>query len=142
MVSTTAIHQHLLPDVQQLADKSAAERIASLTTQHWIGYPRAHAAIARLESLLAQPPVLRPTNILIVGPTNNGKSMIAERFRRMHLPRTSSDGSHQDIPVVVMQMPATPSIRHFYAAILTALGSPLITHGTTDIREQLALRLP
>ena len=60
--------------------------------------------------------------MLIVGPSNNGKSMIAERFRRMHPPLESSDGSRQCIPVLVMQMPAAPSIRRFYAASLPPWG--------------------
>jgi hypothetical protein len=141
MVSEATMYPHLQPSEQELAGLSAAERIASLAIQHWIGYPRAQTAIARLESLLSQPMVLRPSNMLIVGPSNNGKSMIAERFRRMHPPKDSDNGSHQHIPVVVMQMPATPSIRQFYASLLSALGSPLISYGTTDIREQLALRI-
>lgn len=141
MVSGPADYPHLLPHVRELAARTAGERIAALATQRWIGYPQAQAAVARLESLLAQPTILRPPNMLIVGPSNNGKSMIAERFRRMHPPKESGDGSHQHIPVVVMQMPATPSIRRFYSALLSALGSPLTSYGTTDIREQLALRI-
>jgi hypothetical protein len=141
LVSGAADYPHLLPQAQELALRTAGERIAALTVQHWIGYPRAQAAVARLESLLAQPAVLRPSNMLIVGPSNNGKSTIAERFRRMHPPTESSDCSHQSIPALVMQMPSAPSIRRFYAAILAALGSPVTPHGTTDIREQLALRI-
>jgi hypothetical protein len=141
MVSGATDYPHLRPPIQELAGHSAGERIAVLTVQNWIGYPRAQAAVARLESLLAQPTVLRPPNMLIVGPSNNGKSMIAERFRRAHPPRESGNGRHQNIPVVVMQMPATPSIRQFYSALLSALGSPLTSYGTTDIREQLALRI-
>ncbi|MEI2652872.1 MAG: TniB family NTP-binding protein [Microthrixaceae bacterium] len=131
---------HLLPKVKDIAERSAAERIASLETLHWIGYPRAQAVVARLGQLFTQPEVIRPTNLLIVGPSNNGKSMIAERFRRMHPPRESTDGNHQDIPVIIMQMPTTPSIRQFYAALLAALGSPVIAPGT-DMREQLVLRI-
>ncbi|MBT9585053.1 TniB family NTP-binding protein, partial [bacterium] len=125
-----ADYPHLLPQLREVAGRTAAERIASLTTQHWIGYPRAQAVVAKLGHLLIQPEVIRPTNILIVGPSN-GKSMIAERFRRMHLGQQSSGGSRQHIPVVIMQMPVTPSIRQFYSALLSALGSPVTAPATT-----------
>lgn len=133
-------YPHLLPNIREVAGQTTAERIASLETQHWIGYPRAQAVVAKLGHLLNQPAVIRPTNVLIVGPSNNGKSMIAERFRRMHPAQESSDASRQHIPVVIMQMPITPSINHFYSALLAALAAPVIAPSRLD-REQLILRI-
>lgn len=132
---------HLAPQVRELAALPANERIHHIGGPCWIGYPAAQAAIARLDHLLAQPPALRPPNLLIVGPTNNGKSMIAERFRRMHPPKKSADGEHQIIPVVSMQMPSTATIRRFYAALLVALGSPLFTSRSLEMNEQMTLKL-
>jgi hypothetical protein len=140
MVNASA-YPHLLPPAREIALLPAAERMAKMDGHCWIGYPAAQAAIARLESLLAQPPVLRPTNMLIVGPSNNGKSMIAERLRRTHPASATEDGGRDVIPVVIMQMPASPSIRRFYSALLSALGSPVSAYGSVDLREQLALRI-
>jgi hypothetical protein len=134
-------HPHLTPPTRDIAALPAAERMVNIGGHCWIGYPAAQAAMARLDHILAQPPVLRPPNILIVGPTNNGKSMIAERFRRSHSPTKSADSEHQNMPVVAMQMPSNATTRRFYAALLTALGSPLLTPGTVDLREQLTLRI-
>ena len=39
-------------------------------------------AIDRRHELFEYPKRLRMPNLLIVGPTNNGKPMIAEKFRR------------------------------------------------------------
>lgn len=133
-------YPHLAPHVRPVAGLPPGERVVTLTGQHWIGYPAAQAALARLEHLFAQPPVLRPPNILIVGPTNNGKSMIAERFRRTRCPAPTPDRERESIPVLVMQMPSSATVRRFYSALLAALGSPLATHGSTDVREQLALK--
>jgi hypothetical protein len=127
--------------MQEVAALPAAQRAARIGGHCWIGYPTAQAAIARLEHIVEQPPMLRPPNILIVGPTNNGKSMIAERFRRMYSPSKSADGERQRIPVVAMQMPSSATTRRFYAALLVAVGTPLLTPGTTDLREQMALRI-
>ena len=57
-----------------------------LGLDQWIGYPRAVDALERLESLLTWPDKQRMPNLLILGPTNNGKSMIVEKFRRLHPP--------------------------------------------------------
>lgn len=135
------VYSHLTPQVRQVAALPADERMGHVAGSCWIGYPAAQAAIAKLNQILAQPPVLRPSNLLIVGPTNNGKSMIAERFRRSHPPSPSVDGEHQQIPVVTMQMPSNATVRRFYASLLAALGSPLVSYGATDLREQLALRI-
>ena len=138
---TGDMYPHLAPQVQNIAALPATERITHVGGHCWIGYPAAQAAIVRLEHLFSQPPVLRPPNLLIVGPTNNGKSMIAERFRRMHPPSESTDREHKNMPVVAMQMPSNATVRRFYASLLVALGSPMLTHGATDLREQMALRI-
>ena len=76
-----------------MAARSAPERLAHLRASHWIGYGRASQALAQLEEMLAyEPGQVRPRNLLIVGPTNNGKTMIAERFRRAHPARAPRGG--------------------------------------------------
>ena len=75
---------HLLPAAQGLARLPADERIQRLRADRWIGYPRAVEALNRLEALYAWPNKQRMPNLLLVGPTNNGKSMIVEKFRRTH----------------------------------------------------------
>lgn len=78
-------------------------------------------------------------NLLLVGPTNNGKSMIIERFRRQHLPTTEPD--RENIPVLCVQMPSEPSPLRFYTAILAALGSLLRPRPRVIELERLALTL-
>ena len=89
----------------------------------WIGYTRATEALARLETLIDWPARQRMPNLLLIGPTNNGKSMIIEKFRRTHPPVSHPDREH--IPVLAMQMPSEPSVIRFYVALLAALGAPL-----------------
>jgi len=82
----TSAYTHLLPAVQILADAPDEVRIRRLRTDRWIGYARAEAALAQLEDLLSFPPRTRMPNLFLVGPTNNGKTMIIEKFRRTHRP--------------------------------------------------------
>ena len=79
-------------------------------------------------------------NLLLTGPTNNGKSMIIEKFRRSHPPVSHPD--REEIPVLVVQMPSDPSVGRFYTALLAATGAPLPArqYRLADL-EQLALRV-
>ena len=90
---------HLRPEARDLALLPATERLARMPTNRWIGYTRASQAITLLERMLAKEPGrIRPRNLLIVGPTNNGKTAIAERFLRDHPQRPSENGEHEIHP--------------------------------------------
>ena len=130
---------HLLPAAQGLARLPADERIQRLRADRWIGYPRAVEALNRLEALYAWPNKQRMPNLLLVGPTNNGKSMIVEKFRRTH--PASSDADQEHLPVLVVQMPSEPSVIRFYVALLAAMGAPLRPRPRLPEMEQLALAL-
>ena len=133
---------HLSPAAQAIADLPAPERLAHLRGQWWISHPRASAALARLEAVLAYGPGrIRPPNLLIVGPTNNGKSMVAEKFKRLHPAGPSACGDREITPVVVMQMPSEPGLRRFYSALLAALNAPVSFNVSGARLETCALDL-
>lgn len=121
-----------------------AERLTLLRTQRWwIAHDRAQAALARLDALLRDGPgQVRPPNLLLVGPTNNGKSWIVERFVRAHAGPGGEDAEH--LPVVAVQMPTEPTVSRFYAALLAHLGAPVVRGGPWSRKhemEQLVLRV-
>jgi hypothetical protein len=65
---------HLSPEASALAMLPSTERIALLKMERWIGYTRAHQALAKLEELLVdEPGKLRPQNLLIVVPAITAK---------------------------------------------------------------------
>jgi len=130
---------HLLPETQHLARLPADERIQRIRADRWIGYPRAVEAVNHLETLYAWPSMQRMPNLLLVGPTNNGKSMIIEKFRRSHPIRSETDQEH--IPVLSVQMPSEPSVLRFYVALLAAMGAPLRPSPRLPEMEPLALDL-
>lgn len=130
---------HLHPAVRDAARLPANERVELIRADRWIGYPRAVETVARLETLLRWPDKERMPNLLLVGPTNNGKSMIVEKFRRGHLPKTEADREH--IPVLCVQMPSEPSVLRFYTALLAALGAPLQPRRRLAEVEQVSLSL-
>lgn len=130
---------HLHSTVRGSARLPAGERVELIRADRWIGYPKAVETVARLEALLGWPDKQRMPNLLLVGPTNNGKSMIVEKFRRGHPPVTEPDREH--IAVVCVQMPSEPSVLRFYIALLAALGAPLQPRWRLAEVEQMSLSL-
>jgi hypothetical protein len=124
---------HLQEAVRSTAGLPAADRLGYVRADRWIGYPAATAALQRLETLLAWPAKQRMPNLLLVGPTNNGKSMIIEKFRRTHPVVSHTD--REEIPVLVVQMPSEPSIGRYYAAVLAALGAPRRNYRVTEVEQ-------
>jgi len=132
---------HLHPSAQTVALLPNAERIAHIRADRWIGYTKAQQALARLEDLFTRPQRQRMPNLLLIGPTNNGKSMIIEKFRRAHQREPVEQTAHETIPLLIMQMPSDPSIARFYTMLLTALHAPLRPRARVAELESLALKI-
>lgn len=136
-------YAHLHPSVRHLADEDASSRIRRIRTDRWIGYARAEAVLAALEDLLSFPTRTRMPNLLLVGPTNNGKTMIVEKFRRAH-PGTAAAESEDGLsllPVVKVQMPPGPDEGRFFGAILHALGMPFSPRDRIATKQDTAVRV-
>lgn len=130
---------HLHPSAQAISRLPAAERLRHVRAERWIGYSRATATLERLESLYSWPGRQRMPNLLLIGATNNGKSMIIEKFRRSH-PAVSHPDREQ-IPVLAVQMPSDPTVSRFYVALQAALGAPLRPRQRLAELEQVTLTL-
>ena len=129
--------------MRDIAVEAAESRIRRIRSDRWISYPRAERALAECEELLNFPKRIRMPNLLVVGPTNNGKSAIIERFRRTHPPIEPSktlDGIAH-VPVLKVQMPAGPDERRFFGAILDALGFPGMPSDSVTKRQDSAVRM-
>lgn len=133
------VPSHLHLAARELSKLPTEERLQRIRADRWIGYPKAVAAVERLEVLFGWPRKQRMPNLLLIGPTNNGKTMIVERFRRAHPSVTGRTG--ETIPVLCMQMPSEPSGLRFYTALLSAIGAPLRPQRRLPEAERLALSL-
>jgi hypothetical protein len=135
---------HLHPSALAILDEGPAVRVRRIRTDRWISYARAQFALDVIEDLLTFPKRLRMPNVLLVGPTNNGKTMIVERFRRSHV-ATEADETRDGtavIPVLKIQMPPGADERRFFGAILQALGLTGMSSSTAvALRQDAAVRL-
>lgn len=124
---------YLLPPVKELLALKDSTRINHIEKDQWIGYPRAQQALDKLNHLFFHPRRSRMPNLLIVAPTNNGKTMLIQKFFRERFPRRAKgEVSEQDLllesPVINMQMPSSPDLKRFYLALLEKLA---VCHGRT-----------
>lgn len=132
---------HLYPAACQLAALSAEERIHRIRADRWISYPRAEAALAKLETLMSFPERARMPNLLLVGESGMGKTMIIEKFTRDHPASFDDTTGRLHMPVVAVQMVSGPDETRFYRRILAAIGAPEPPRATLAVLESLALRL-
>jgi len=136
-------YSHLLASIRPLAEENNELRIRRIRTDRWITYGRAEAALAAMDDLLSFPKRTRMPNLLLIGPTNNGKTMIVEKFRRSHPPmeaRATAEGA-ANVPVLKVQMPAGPDEPRFFAAILNELGFPHRYVDRLSKRQDAAVRM-
>ena len=136
-------YSHLHASIRPLAEENNESRIRRIRTDRWITYGRAEAALAAMDDLLNFPKRTRMPNLLLVGPTNNGKTMIVEKFRRSHPPvdaRATAEGA-ANVPVLKVQMPAGPDEPRFFAAILNELGFPHRYVDRLSKRQDAAVRM-
>ena len=140
---TDSSYPHLLPQIRALADAPAEMRIRRIRTDRWIGYARAEAALSAMKDLLTFPKRTRMPNLLLVGPSNNGKTMIVEKFRREHLRGAEADLREGAIavPVLKVQMPPAPDERRFFSAVLEALGAPDRSNDRLAAKQDMAMRM-
>jgi hypothetical protein len=115
---------HLHAAARGVLDLPAPERIAHLRRPRWIGYPRAKQLLDKLDDLLTHPKTHRMPNLLIVGNTNAGKTMLANRFVQLHPADDNLQGDAVIVPVLAIQAPPGPDEGRFYNAILEALFAP------------------
>lgn len=136
-------YAHLHAAVQPLADEGTEARVRRIRTDRWIAYARANAALAAMEDLLSFPKRMRMPNLLLVGPTNNGKTMIVEKFRRAHPPLSAADTTDgvAMLPVLRVQMPPGPDESRLFGAILEGLGVPFGPRDRVAAKQDMTVRM-
>lgn len=141
LATETTQYSHLAPNVREAAFLSNAERQKLIQQERWIGYTRANEAMAELERLFNYPHRGRMPNMLIFGPTNNGKSRIINRFLTLHQPYLRNSGELRITPIVLAELPPRPSITRLYACILESVGAPFRESDRLEKLEPLVMRI-
>lgn len=99
-------------------------RIDALRRPLWIGYSLAVEIRAQMERLLQHPPMHRMPNIALIGPSNNGKTMILQNFVRRNNPQPQQKydiNTPPSRPVFMFQAPPEPDEGRMYRRMLHEL---------------------
>lgn len=133
-------HEHLHPDVRKIAELPNKERIKWIAEERWISHPHAEKILSRLDELYGWPVRLRMPNMLIVGPTNNGKTTLVHRFINARSPAVMP--YDQDIkPLVYTRMFPKPTVEMIYGYILTAINVPYKPTARMSVLQPLAISM-
>lgn len=101
------------------------ERILHAKKSFWIKYTKAEQLIEEMNDLISYPKRGRMPNLLIFGDSNNGKTALLDRFRKLHEPYFDEESNKTVCPVVLIQAPPEPDERSFYSIILDSLFAPV-----------------
>lgn len=134
-------YSHLNSNAIEQLELSKSERIEKIRSDRWIGYPKAKSVLTKLEDLLSYPRTERMPNMLIVGDTNNGKTMLTKRFLKQHPAIDNPEGDGVYAPVLLVQAPPVPDEGRFYNAILEMLFAPYRPSERVDKKQFQVIKL-
>lgn len=132
------LHDKTRHIVEQYSDN---ERINSVKKFKWIGYTTAHQIIKKLEDLRDYPKCLRMPNLLLIGDSNNGKTVLLDRFSKSN--ESFIDEATQEIrlPVLMIQAPPDPDEKRFYNSILESIYAPYKSSEKIELRQQRVISI-
>lgn len=133
--------KHLNEAARAALELDDSERIDRVRIARWIRYTRAKQVLAKLEALLTHPKQHRMPNLLLVGDTNNGKTLLVSRFEKLHPEHEHPDGDRLCLPVLYIQAPPVPDEARFYNTILEKLGAPYRSADRIDKKQFQSIRI-
>jgi len=119
---------HLPEDVRPIAALDAEARIAHIRAERWVQHAAADRVLGYLHEAFVQPQRDRMENILLVGESGMGKTMLIRKFERQTAVPFDDGAGTQRRPVVVMLMPHQPTETQFFDQLLLALNAPSAGH--------------
>lgn len=117
------MYSHLAPEFHVMLADPPYARIQHIQKDRWVNYPAAIDVYKAMIRLFAQSGQRRPIGMLIVGATNNGKTMIIERFLRKHPKTDDPSNDSANMPCLYVVAPPKPDLGAFYNIILRELGA-------------------
>jgi Bacterial TniB protein len=115
---------HLPADMRSVALLDDEARIAHIRAERWIKHAAAERLLGYLQEGFDQPPRERMENLLLLGESGMGKTMLIRKFERQNAVGFDEAAGVQRRPVVVMLMPPQPTEVEFFNSVLEAIDAP------------------
>lgn len=129
---------HIDPAFRHILGFSDRDRINFIDYPRWVDYPVANKIITALRDLMDKPQKPRMSNLLIVGPPNNGKTTIIRRFSELYGESTVDDNEEPIKPVLVAEAPPSADEKALYISILERFHAPYrATDPSSKLRYQV-----
>jgi hypothetical protein len=126
---------HLRPEIRSQVDLPPTERAVLFRAPRWIGYDAAVEHLAAMTDRCRLPPHDRMRGFTVIGPFNNGKTMLVERFRQI------MNAQQRSNRVYSIDVPGAPSLMRFLAALRRTFQAPSRSGSTLADREDQILTL-
>ena len=131
----------LTPAAREALSLSLEDQISYVRQQGWIGYPQTKLVLGKMQDLMEYPPTYRMPNLLIAGPTNNGKTTLLRRFVDGYKAASTAIDGRLNIPVLMVGAPPVPNEGRLYDKILMELGAPFRVSDPIPRKQMLVLKL-
>lgn len=132
---------HLGREAREQAFEGTEARIRHVQRAHWITHERVQRVLDELEWRFNYPSCSRMPCLLLYGDSGMGKTMVIEKFLRLHPPKYDDKVGLTKSPVVIVNMPASPNERRFFAKILESLHAPFSPSDGLVALETVAMRV-
>jgi|SRR5690554_265534 len=126
--------------------KQEDPRILAVQKNSWVNYTKANEIITMLNEILTFPRTHRMPNLLIIGDTNNGKTVIGKRFESLnpvHFVESYNEigKAYQKVvmSVLMIQCPPVPNEKRLYISILDKLQVPYKQSGRIEYFQSAAI---
>ncbi|MCF3948701.1 TniB family NTP-binding protein [Acidiphilium iwatense] len=119
---------HLPMDVRPIARLEAEARIAHILTERWIQHATVDRLLGYLQEAFDQPPRERMENLLLLGESGMGKTMLIRKFERQNAVSFDEATGVQHRPVVVVLMPPQPTESEFFHRVLESIEAPSVRY--------------
>lgn len=133
--------KHLHPEALRYLNADNDAKLHWIRSRKWLSYDIGNSALDEVEMILNHPPTHRIPSMLLVGQTNNGKTMILEEALQRHPPESDPTAEADRIPLLFLTMPPGPELRRFYTLLLDHIGAVFKPSDTLSRLETQVLTL-
>lgn len=123
MTDLVAKYSHLREESAKHAQLDNDDRIKEIQLGFWVPYHRAKEILEDVENLFNHPPIDRMPNMLVVAPSNNGKTQLLKHFLKGHPSDPNPNGEASKHPVIYVSA-LGPDIGDLCVRILESVNAP------------------
>lgn len=133
---------HLRTDIKKFVQNATdKERVEYISTHHYLDYELADRLLKKFHLLLNHPKCSRMPNILIVGDSGCGKTILLERFLQLNPSYIDSSLNELVTPVLLLEAPHEITENNFYDEVLLVANAGMRFGEKTSSRKIRVLNI-